>query len=436
MRILIVDDHEVVRRGVRSLLQEESSFEVCGEAVDGRDAIAKANELKPDVVIMDISMPNINGLDATREIRRGLPNTHVVILSQHDNSEMIRQAQDVGASAYVVKSAISTDLIAALEKIGRGERSVESAVFGSAQDHIDLQEILQRSAAFESELRESEERFRATFEQAAVGIAHVAVDGHWLRVNQKLCEIIGYSQDELRQVTFQEITYPPDLARHLALRARLAAAEIDNFSLEKRYIRKDGSLIWINLTVAAVRDAERRVKYFIAVMEDISARKQVEEALNEKVSLLELSSDAIVVRDSADRIVYWSNGARELYGFTADEAVGRVTHDLFSTQFPETLEEIRRRLHADNRWSGQLTHVRKDGSKITVSSRWCLARDEKGNVRSILETNRDITAELALREIQEKLARDGQSAVSDDAHQAEGSQRAKALAAASSALPA
>ncbi|MGA2356029.1 MAG: response regulator transcription factor [Terriglobales bacterium] len=111
MRILIVDDHEVVRRGVRGLLEKEDRFEICGEAVDGSDAIAKARELRPDSIVMDVSMPNMNGLDATREISRLAPEIRIVILSQHDSHEIVRQALNAGASAYVVKSAISTDLV-------------------------------------------------------------------------------------------------------------------------------------------------------------------------------------------------------------------------------------------------------------------------------------------------------------------------------------
>lgn len=160
MRILIVDDHQIVRHGVRRLLEAEKDFKICGEAVDGRDAINKSNELKPDVIVMDISMPNLNGIEATREIKRLLPGSHIVILSQHDSVEMMRQALNAGALGYVVKSAITTDLVEALNKIqDNGQPSVPE-VFGSTHVNVDVQEILQRSAAFEQALRQSEERLR------------------------------------------------------------------------------------------------------------------------------------------------------------------------------------------------------------------------------------------------------------------------------------
>lgn len=136
------------------------------------------------------------------------------------------------------------------------------------------------------ELQISETRFRNTFEQAAVGIAHVALDGKWLRVNHKLCQIVGYTKEELLQKTFQDITYPDDLELDLEYIRQMLAGEIETYSLEKRYIRKDLSLVWINLTVSLVRDSNREPNYFIAVIEDISERKQLELSLHKSLRRL------------------------------------------------------------------------------------------------------------------------------------------------------
>lgn len=129
--------------------------------------------------------------------------------------------------------------------------------------------------------QEMEERFRATFEQAAVGIAHVALDGRWMRVNGRLCAIVGYSQPELIELTFQDITYPPDLDTDMAMATRMLSGEIPTYTLEKRYVRKDGALVWINLTASLVRELDGSPKYFIAIVEDISERKRTEQALQE-----------------------------------------------------------------------------------------------------------------------------------------------------------
>jgi PAS domain S-box-containing protein len=143
-----------------------------------------------------------------------------------------------------------------------------------------MREITELQRAEEA-IRQSEKRFRATFEQAAVGIAHVGPDGRWLRVNQKLCDIVGYSHHELMGLTFQDITYPDDLQADLAYVGRLLAGEIMTYSMEKRYIRKDRSLVWINLTVSLARTPQGRPDYFISVVQDITEKKQAEEALKE-----------------------------------------------------------------------------------------------------------------------------------------------------------
>ncbi|MBF0272465.1 MAG: PAS domain S-box protein [Magnetococcales bacterium] len=130
-------------------------------------------------------------------------------------------------------------------------------------------------------LQESEIRFEATFEQAAVGIALVSPEGRWLRVNRKLCQIVGYDHDALLNLTFQEITHPEDLDTDLDYVQRMLARQIENYAMEKRYFRRDGSVVWINLTVSLVWKADTTPDYFIAVIEEIQARKEAEAALRE-----------------------------------------------------------------------------------------------------------------------------------------------------------
>lgn len=114
-RILIVDDHEIFRRGLRSLLESRADWEVCGEATDGQDAVDKAKQLHPDVIVLDITMPRLNGLDATALIRKEVPATKVVILSQHQPALMKQVALNAGAGAYVTKSEVSRELMAAID---------------------------------------------------------------------------------------------------------------------------------------------------------------------------------------------------------------------------------------------------------------------------------------------------------------------------------
>jgi DNA-binding NarL/FixJ family response regulator len=126
LRILIADDYEVVRYGVRSLLQTHAGWEICGEAVDGRDAVAKAEQLKPDLVILDIGMPNLNGLDAACQILRLEPQTMILVLTMDESEHAMRQALLAGVRGFVLKSDAGSDLVAAVEAL-QGRRTFFTA---------------------------------------------------------------------------------------------------------------------------------------------------------------------------------------------------------------------------------------------------------------------------------------------------------------------
>jgi DNA-binding NarL/FixJ family response regulator len=117
LRILVVDDHAVVRRGVRSLLESRDGWEVCGEAMTGRDAVEQSRRLRPDVVVMDLSLPELNGLDATRHILKDAPETEVLVLTMHQSEELARDVLQAGARGYVLKSDADENLIAAVESL-------------------------------------------------------------------------------------------------------------------------------------------------------------------------------------------------------------------------------------------------------------------------------------------------------------------------------
>lgn len=131
--------------------------------------------------------------------------------------------------------------------------------------------------------------FRATFDQAAVGLAHVAPDGRWLRVNQRLCRILGYAEAELLGKTFQELTHPDDLLTDLDHVQQMLDGAIQTYTMHKRYRHKHGHLVWANLTVSLIRDADAQPAYFVAVVEDITALKQAEEALRTSEERLRLA---------------------------------------------------------------------------------------------------------------------------------------------------
>ncbi|HEY1660013.1 MAG TPA: response regulator transcription factor [Candidatus Sulfotelmatobacter sp.] len=117
LRILVADDHEVARKGVRSLLEEHAGWEVCGEAKDGREAVEFANQLKPDILLLDIGMPNLNGLDAARQILAINPDARILILTIHDSEQVVREVLAAGARGFLLKSDAGRDLVAAVEAL-------------------------------------------------------------------------------------------------------------------------------------------------------------------------------------------------------------------------------------------------------------------------------------------------------------------------------
>ncbi|PYX46665.1 MAG: hypothetical protein DMG79_15770 [Acidobacteria bacterium] len=119
IRILLVDDHPVVRQGLKSLLEGRSGWEVIGEASDGAEAVEKAKDLNPDVMVLDVTMPRMNGLEACRVLRRQYPQLEILFVTQHDSPQMMREALDAGARGYVVKSNAARDLLAAVEAVSQ-----------------------------------------------------------------------------------------------------------------------------------------------------------------------------------------------------------------------------------------------------------------------------------------------------------------------------
>jgi DNA-binding NarL/FixJ family response regulator len=128
LRILVVDDHAVVRRGVRSLLESHEGWEVCGEATTGRDAVAQSLRLRPDVVVMDLSLPELNGLDATRQILKDSPRSEILVLTMHHSEELARDVLQAGARGYVLKSDADQSLIAAVESLRQHKPFLTSRV--------------------------------------------------------------------------------------------------------------------------------------------------------------------------------------------------------------------------------------------------------------------------------------------------------------------
>jgi len=249
----------------------------------------------------------------------------------------------------------------------------------------------------EQTLRESEGRFRSYFELSLHGIAITTPDKGWTQVNDRLCSILGYEREELMQLSWPEITHPDDLEADLLHFERLMAGTVQNYEMEKRFIRKDGRVVWTSIGVGCVRNADGSVAHIIGVVLDIDERKHAEQVLREQATLLDCAQDAIMVRDLQDRILYWNKSCERLYGWTAAEAMDRVAEELLyrdATDFHKAWEQSM----TQGEWVGELQQWTKDGRPLTIQGRWTLIRHEDGRPKSLLCINTDITGRRQLEQ--------------------------------------
>jgi PAS domain S-box-containing protein len=272
MRVLIADDHEVVRRGVRSLLLTQRDMDVCGEAVDGRDAVEKAKLLLPDLILMDISMPNLNGLEATREIRSILPQTEVIILSQHETVQMAQEAFLAGALGFVVKSSVSKNLFAALERVGRHETFFDPAIAASAGRPIDVQEFVQGSAALER----GRFRLAAIVDSSYDAIISKDLTGIITSWNASAERLFGYTAEEAIGKPITIIIPPEMLEEETQILRRLRNGErIDHY--ETIRVTKDGKRKNVSLSISPVSDSAGKIVGASKIARDITERKRLEQ---------------------------------------------------------------------------------------------------------------------------------------------------------------
>lgn len=252
----------------------------------------------------------------------------------------------------------------------------------------------------------NETRFEATFEQAAVGIALLAPDGCWLRVNRRLCDIVGYRSDELMHKTFQDITHPDDLTSDLEYVRQILAGDIASYSLEKRYRRKDGNLIWINLSVALVRTPNGSPDYFISVVEDIQARKEAEADLTEAKRLAKFGHWHWDLR--TDRHT-WSEEIYRIYGRdpALPAAVYPEVRSYFTAESWGRLAAIVEEAMATGiDYECDAEVIRPDGKNRWITARGEVVRNADGEIVALRGTVQDITerklAESAIRKGEER----------------------------------
>jgi diguanylate cyclase (GGDEF)-like protein/PAS domain S-box-containing protein len=269
-----------------------------------------------------------------------------------------------------------------------------------------LRDITARKLA-EEELRESESQLRVLFEQMAVGVARIETPtGKFVQINQKYCDIVGYSRAEMESLDFQSITHPQDLQADLGNMERLKSGEIQNFTMEKRYVHKNGSIVWVTLTVSPMWQAGAMPDFHIAIVQDITARKLAEENSLLQSAALEAAANAIAITDKKG-VIQWVNLAWvTLTGYSKEESIGQNTRVLKSKKhdvpFYKNMWET---ILAGKVWRGELVNRRKDGSLYSEEETITPVLDKQGNVKNFIAIKLDITMRKQ-REEELRLARE------------------------------
>jgi PAS domain S-box-containing protein/diguanylate cyclase (GGDEF)-like protein len=279
IRVLHLEDDPRDAELIRGKLKED------GLAVDivwtnGRREFETALQGKQfDVVLSDFNLPDYDGLSALKSVRRIHPELPVIVISGTVGEDEAVECLKAGATDYVLKQ--------------RPQR-LGAAVTRALAERVE-QDKRRRA---ETALQESEERFRSAMHYSAIGMALVAPDGRWLEVNRALCQLTGYQREELLARDFQSITHPEDLPADLACVRRMLAREIDSYQLEKRYIRKDGGIVWIALGVSLLLQPDGTPRHFISQIQDITLRKQQDEKIARlsRIHTLLSGINALIVR--------------------------------------------------------------------------------------------------------------------------------------------
>ena len=398
MRLVIADDHEIVRRGVRALLQTQPGWEVCAEAADGYQAVEKAKLLSPDVVILDVSMPGMNGLEATRILRRISPLAEILILSQHESAEMVRQAFSAGARGYVVKSSVGRDLITAVERVSRKKLFYDTNI-GQIEDWTDptdVHAVLQRGAALENALRESEERYRALVTATSEAVWRTDPAGKVIWVSPYWTELTGAEFQHPKSPRWSEVVHPDD-----RIKAQTAFDESirtgSPYLCEFRVRINDGSYRYFAAKSVPVRNPDNSIREWMGTLVDFTDRKHAELALREREAHLRLAQTAAGVGTweydvTKDVRKNWSTETFQIFGFAPETS--DYHQQWLARVHPDDLPTVQETLRGAS--DTAMVEVEYRYEHPTLGERWMYSKGRllarEGNETTVFGISMDITA--------------------------------------------
>ena len=312
------------------------------------------------------------------------------------------------STQYPVSDAFSgtfAQLLAENEKLRLRLEDAEQTFAAIQAGEVDAIVVIKDGRESISTFETADRPYRYMVEQMQQGAAMLAPDGTVLYANAKLAEMAGTATGKIIGAALVDLIDAG--ARNLCDKLLAPGggfgrqAELDIRQAEKR-------LLPVFVSVAEMKDSDNLIAIFTDLTEqatrkkleeELAERQRTEQSLRNQAELLNLAHEAIIVRGPAGEITFWSRGAEETYGWTADEARGQAIHHLLKTRSPRPLEEITADMMSAGQWDGELTHICKEGVTITVASRWAMQRDNMGHAIGVLEMNRDITERKAAEEM-------------------------------------
>ncbi len=261
----------------------------------------------------------------------------------------------------------------------------------------------------EQSLQESEARFRAVFEQAKLGIGLVTLDGHFFQVNAGFCQLVGYTEAELKTLTYQQLTHPDDLDINGAYTQKMLAGELTSYTLEKRYVRKDGQIQWVNLMASSILDEQGNLQYFLGIATDINDRKQADEALRKSEERLRLALESARMGhwdwDFATNEVIWSASLEQIMGLAPgsfDRRIESVAAMMHPDDRQRVFDTVNRSVETGAPYDIEFRFIKPDGTVRWAAGRGNVVRDATGQAVRMMGVDTDITdrkeAEVRLQE--------------------------------------
>ncbi|UBM58053.1 PAS domain S-box protein [Marinilongibacter aquaticus] len=293
-------------------------------------------------------------------------------------------------------------------------RNNTSLMYTHGDDHlITMQfEDITESKKIQEESKENAKRFKTAFENSPNGMALVSITGQWLMVNNKICEMLGYTKEELMKLTFQELTYQDDLESDLHLLQETLDNKRDSYSMEKRYINKNGDTVYGLLHVSLLRDGQGKPQYFISKINDITpyvkAKKELEQRLNEVKTLMDATTQvAIIESDLYGTVKKFNKGAENLLGYREEEVVGTLRLNMIHDpkEIEQRAKEMSEEMHETINgpevfiykarqgefYSNEWTYVRKDGTRFPVQMVITAVKGKEGDITGYLGIATDIS---------------------------------------------